>query len=99
MSDSITCPKCRNEIPLTEAISHQVEERLRLEFEQTQCTMESEHAQALADSEAEERELQLLKEKRVLQDEREALELEVERKIEAERTKIVSATTERLEDA
>jgi len=145
MSDSITCPKCRTEIPLTEAISHQVEERLRLEFEETHRTMESQHSQALAEKdaelqsqlaearaevmataegrasekvatelrdlsvrveeqvslrrEAEERELALLKEKRALLDERDALELEVERKLEVERTKIVSATTECLEEA
>lgn len=145
MSDSITCPKCRTEIPLTEAISHQVEERLRLEFEETHRAMESQHEQALAEKdaelqsqlaearaevmaiaearasekvatelrdlsvrveeqvslrrEAEERELALLKEKRALQDERDALELEVERKLEAERSRIVSATTERLEEA
>jgi hypothetical protein len=49
--------------------------------------------------EAEERELALLKEKRALQDERDALELEVERKLAAERSRIVSATTERLEEA
>ena len=145
MSDSITCPKCRSEIPLTEAISRQVEERLRREFEETHRAMESEHAQALAERDtefqsqlaearaevkttaeahasekvatelrdlsarveeqaslrrdAEERELGLLKEKRALQDDRDALELEVERKLEAERTKVVSATTERLEEA
>jgi hypothetical protein len=29
VSDSITCPNCNTEIPLTEAISHEVEERLR----------------------------------------------------------------------
>ena len=33
MSDTITCPKCKTEIPLGEAVSHQVEERLRAEFE------------------------------------------------------------------
>ena len=120
MSDSITCPDCRPEIPLTEAISHQVEARLRLEFEETQRAMESEHAglspkrtlnvesqlaevpretlttaearasekvanelrdlsaraeeQASLRRDAEQRELGLLKEKRALQDEREALE-------------------------
>jgi hypothetical protein len=145
VSDSITCPKCRTEIPLTEAISHQVEARLRLEFEETHRAMESQHEQALAEKdaelqsqlaearvevmaiaearasekvatelrdlsvrveeqvslrrEAEERELALLKEKRALQDERDALELEVERKLAAERSRIVSATTERLEEA
>lgn len=145
MSDSITCPKCRTEIPLNEAISHQVEERLRLELEETHRTMQSEHTQALAEKdaehqsqlaearaaimataearasekvghelrdlsarvdeqaslrrEAEERELGLLKEKRALQDERQALDLEVERKLEAERSRVVSATTDRLEEA
>src|SRR5215471_18568153 len=28
MADSIRCPSCRAEIPLTEAISHQIEEQL-----------------------------------------------------------------------
>jgi hypothetical protein len=144
MSDSITCPKCRTEIPLTEAISHEVEERLRLELAETKRALGAAHAQALADKDAdvqsqlaaaraevsasaearaadkvaaevralsaradeqealrrsaEERELALLKEKRALQDEREMLELEVERKVEAERAKVVSATTERLEE-
>jgi hypothetical protein len=32
MSESITCPNCKTEIPLTEAINHEVEERLRAEF-------------------------------------------------------------------
>jgi hypothetical protein len=53
MSDSITCPNCHTEIPLTEAISHQVEERLRLEFDAEQARLATEHAQVLADKEAE----------------------------------------------
>jgi hypothetical protein len=48
MSDSITCPHCRAEIPLTDAISHQVQERLRAEFATALSEKESEHAQALA---------------------------------------------------
>jgi hypothetical protein len=145
MSDSITCPNCRTEIPLTEALSHEVEERLRLEFEETKQKTESEHADALARKEAEHRtqvtdlraeittaaearagekvdaelkdlsarleeqaalrreaetrELVLRKEKRALQEEREALELEVERKLDEERTQLVSTTTERVEEA
>src|SRR5947209_20505805 len=42
MSDSIICPNCETEIPLTEAISHQAEERLRLQFEQERHEFESE---------------------------------------------------------
>ncbi|MBV9309775.1 MAG: DUF2130 domain-containing protein [Solirubrobacterales bacterium] len=51
--DSITCPKCRTEIPLSEAISHQVEERLRAEFKAEKDRLVEEQAQRLADKEAE----------------------------------------------
>lgn len=53
MSDSITCPNCHTDIPLTEAISHQVEERLRAEFEAERARLADEHARVLADKEAE----------------------------------------------
>lgn len=53
MSDSIICPNCRAEIPLTDAISHQVEERLRAEFKTELSERESEHAQAIAAKDAE----------------------------------------------
>ena len=126
MSESITCPKCHAEIPLTEAISHQVEERLRLQFEtkleealmearaEVEATAAS-HAEEsvrvqLGDlsaqveeqrslvAEAQKKELTLLKEKRDLQQQREALELEVARKLDEERAKLVAGTTERLEE-
>lgn len=53
MSDSITCPKCKTEIPLTEAISHQVEERLRAEFDAERVRLLAEQAKQLADKDAE----------------------------------------------
>jgi hypothetical protein len=60
VSDSITCPKCNTEIPLSEALSHQVEERLRAEFDAERAEFETEkerlmieQAQQLADKEAE----------------------------------------------
>jgi len=52
-SDSITCPKCKSEIPLSEAISHQVEERLRAAFEAERERLVEEQAQQLADKDAE----------------------------------------------
>src|SRR5947209_19655500 len=52
-SDSITCPKCRTEIPLSEAISHQVEERLRAEFKAETDRLVEDQAQQLADKDAE----------------------------------------------
>jgi hypothetical protein len=53
MSDSITCPNCHTEIPLTEAISRQVEERLRTEFDSERARLAAEHARVLADKDAE----------------------------------------------
>jgi hypothetical protein len=53
MSDSITCPKCKTEIPLTEAISHQVEERLRQAFEEEKATLLADQAKLLADKDSE----------------------------------------------
>lgn len=52
-ADSITCPSCKTEIPLTEAISHQVEERLRSDFAAERDRLVEEHAQRLADKAAE----------------------------------------------
>jgi hypothetical protein len=53
MSDSIICPNCHTEIPLTEAITHQVEERLRGEFETERTRLAAEHARMLADKDLE----------------------------------------------
>ena len=53
MSDSITCPKCKTEIPLTEAISHEVEERLRGEFEAETERLVAEQARQLAEKDTE----------------------------------------------
>jgi hypothetical protein len=145
MSDSITCPTCKTEIPLTEALSHQVEERLRSDFEAEKKELIDEQTKRLADKDAEveaavnkarqeivagaeekanekvgtqlrdlsaqleeqdslrrsaqERELELLKEKRLLEAEREALELKVQRQLNEERAVIVASTTERLEES
>lgn len=53
MSDSITCPNCKTEIPLSEAISHQVEERLRGEFGEEKERLLAEQARQIADKDAE----------------------------------------------
>jgi hypothetical protein len=53
MSDSITCPNCKTEIPLTEAITHQAEERLRSTFERDRQALIAKQARQLADKDAE----------------------------------------------
>jgi hypothetical protein len=145
MTDLIKCPECRAEIPLTEVISHQIEEQLaaqlareladkerafeaeqakreaafaaesaeretalRREFEEAQAKREAELerraaanvATELADLDARvkeqdaqiraahERELELRKQKRKLDDEKAKLDLEFARRLDEERTKI-----------
>ena len=53
MSDSITCPNCKTEIALTEAFSHQVEERLRAEFNAEKETLLAEQTKELGEKDAE----------------------------------------------
>ena len=134
MTDSIKCPHCRGEIPLTEVISHQIEERLaaqlahelaaretelaaasrareeelRREFAEAQAKREAqlrERAEArvaadLADlgarveEQAEQiriaraRELELLQQKRMLDEEKAKLDLELARRLDEERQSI-----------
>jgi len=53
MPDSIACPNCKTEIPLTEAISRQVEERLRAGFEAEKAELLAERSTLLAKKDAE----------------------------------------------
>lgn len=53
MSDSIICPECETEIPLSEAISHQAEERLRAEFEAEKAKLSSDQEALIAAKDAE----------------------------------------------
>jgi hypothetical protein len=53
MSDSIICPTCETEIPLSEAISHQAEERLRAEFEAEKERLSATQSEQLAAKDAE----------------------------------------------
>jgi hypothetical protein len=53
MSDSITCPECKTEIPLTEAISQDVAERLRADFEDERERLIAEQERQLAEKDAE----------------------------------------------
>jgi hypothetical protein len=53
MSDTITCPECKTEIPLTEAISHQVEERLRAEYAAEKEQLVANQERQLAEKDAE----------------------------------------------
>jgi hypothetical protein len=144
VSDSITCPNCKTEIPLTEAISHEVEERLRAEFDVERERLVEEHVQHLADRDAEiegaiakarkeevtaaearateqvsvqlrdlqsraeeqeklrvaaeERELTLRREKRKLETDKNALQLQMERQLDEERESIAAGAKEQADE-
>jgi hypothetical protein len=145
VTDSITCPNCGCQIPLTDAIEHQVaeqlraqlaaeleqrgveqereiaarEEALRQEFAAAQEKLEAALSQRAAAKvatelddlkgqleeragelkEARERELEFRKEKRELEKAQEELELEVARRLDAERKQAVAEGIERLQES
>jgi hypothetical protein len=127
MADSIKCPECRAEIPLSEVISHQIEEQLAAETARKVAVREAELrrlfdeererrdeevreqaktqvATELADLRArvveqehekrawQARELELLQQKRKLDEAREQLDLEVARRLDEERQRVAAET-------
>jgi hypothetical protein len=52
MPNSIRCPKCGAEIPLTDVIEHQIDEQLRSRLSEELAQTEAEHAEALQTLEA-----------------------------------------------
>lgn len=68
----IICPHCRKEIPLTEAISHQIREQLRKEF----------------DSEVKKKEQELFQKEQALSEKEKALEEDFTQKIKIEKSKL-----------
>ena len=53
MADFITCPKCGATIPLTDVITHQIEEQLQVRLAQGLEERERQHIEALAEKEVE----------------------------------------------
>lgn len=114
--DTIACPHCGAQIPLSEALRT----HMREDFEQTlHARLTEERAKALAQAKADlaieyanltteltekatqledsrTRELALLKKARTLEDEKAALDLELERRLQAERATIEETVETRL---
>jgi hypothetical protein len=90
MADNmITCPQCRTAIPLSEALSHQFEEKAKRDYEQK---AERQRAEILAKEKAlAEREAQLLEERR-------KAEAESARKLALERERIEKEAVRRFEE-
>ncbi|OQZ04159.1 MAG: hypothetical protein B6D34_04085 [Candidatus Brocadia sp. UTAMX1] len=87
---TITCPYCTKEIPLTETLSHQIKEELRKEFELKAKERELELAR---------REKSLADEMKTLEDARKSIDQQVSQKLQAEREKLKLESRKEVEDA
>ncbi|CAG1020006.1 hypothetical protein DOJK_00008 [Patescibacteria group bacterium] len=91
MSDqTITCPYCGKEIPLTETLSHQIKEGLQREFE----LKARERELGLA-----KREKLLAEEMKILEDSKNSVDQQVFQKLQAERTKVKQEVRKEVESA
>jgi len=87
---TITCPYCGKEIPLTETLSHQIKEELRKEFE----LKARERALELA-----KREKSLAEEMKILEDAKKTIDQQVLQKLQAEREKLKQEAKKEVEAA
>ncbi len=86
----IICPHCKKEIPLTEAISHQIRENLRKEFELEARRKEQELVQKEQALSVKEKELERSKE---------SIEEHVAQKVRLEKERLEKDTTRKVQEA
>jgi len=120
--ETIKCPDCGSVIELSEAISHDIESRLKQQYEneigKTKKAIEEKAKKEAQESlnikisdlneqleektknlkEAQKQELELRKRQRELEEKEEKLELELSRRIDAERQKIIQKTSKEFEE-
>lgn len=87
---TITCPYCGKEIPLTETLSHQIKEGLQREFELKSRERELELAK---------REKLLAEEVKILEDSKKSIDQQVSQRLQAEREKLKQETRKEVEEA
>ena len=87
---TITCPYCGKEIPLTETLAHQIKESLRKEFEVKVREIES----ALA-----KREKLLAEKTKILEDSQKSIDQQVSQKLQVEREKLKQEARKEVEEA
>lgn len=92
MQTTIICPHCKEVIEISEALSHQVEEKILAEQQEKHNKEVTEIKKQLAV--AQNTELELRKQKNKLDEERRTFELDKQRQLDAEREKIRQKTLE-----
>jgi len=94
MQTTIICPHCKEEIELTEAFTHQIEEKVLSNQKKKHEQELSEMKKRLEDSEK--AELEIRKQKNLLDEEKRTFELDKQRQLDAEREKIRQNTAEEI---
>lgn len=94
MQNTIICPHCKEEIELTEAFTHQIEEKVLGDQQKKHEEELREMKKRLADSEK--AELEIRKQKNELDEQKRTFELEKQRQMDAEREKIRQKTAEEI---
>src|SRR5260370_6088929 len=87
-TESINCPHCLSEIPVTEAVAHSIREELKTEFD---LKMKQEQ-RAFAD-----REQKLIAEKKAVELARAAVNTEIEKRLLEEKARLLSQAREQIQ--
>ena len=90
MADTITCPNCKAEIPLSDAVSHALREGIEKEF--------AEKRRALEGQVAKQRD-ELEKQKSAMEQAKRELEAQVQQRLGAEREKLKTALKQEVSEA
>jgi hypothetical protein len=94
MQTKIICPHCKEEIELTDALTHQIEEKVLSDQQKKHEEELSQMKKRLADSEK--AELEIRKQKNQLDEEKRTFELDKQRQLDIEREKIRQKTAEEI---
>lgn len=97
---TIICPKCQAEIPIEEAFSHQIADRLEKEHDMEMADLQKQLEEKQKKvQEMQEFELELRKQKREVEEKAKEMNLELQRRLDEERKNIEESLTKKfLED-
>src|SRR5437867_776033 len=87
-TETILCPNCKTEIPLTDAVTHSIRESLQRQFAERQRQLQESVAQ---------REQKLNEQRQTLEQARKSIDQEVAGKLAAERARLLAGARQMAE--
>jgi len=86
---TIKCPYCKEDIPLTEALTHQIQEKVRSELE-VELKKKEQNLEV--------KEIELLKKVKAVENSEKTIEEEIVKKVEAEKEKLIQEAKKKAEE-